>query len=70
MQESPADSSTIRSFKRYLKTEQGKEFWSDAEIAMGKHLGAYSDRNADQYGECIEDFEERMAEYLEAEQAR
>lgn len=68
VKEQPTDTDVIKSFKKYLISEQGKEFWSDAEIAMGDHLGMYTDATIDQYTECIENFENCMAEYLDSEQ--
>jgi len=65
-----SDSQNIRKFKQYLSDSKNQELWSDAEIAMGKHLGEFRNSTLDDFTERILDFESCMVEYLEREQAK
>lgn len=65
-----SDSENIRAFKRYLQDGTNRELWSDAERAMGEHLGEFGNDTLNEYSERVLDFESRMIEYLEREQKK
>lgn len=70
VKELDTDSISIKEFKRYLCKTENQELWSDAEFAMGKYLGEFSNETVGQYTEHILDFETKMIEYLERQQNR
>ncbi|MBD5168787.1 MAG: hypothetical protein HDT20_01475 [Oscillibacter sp.] len=65
-----ADSANIKMFKQYLSETPNLALWSDAEKAMGEHMGEFDEDTLATYIEQISDFEIKMAEYLEREQAQ
>lgn len=65
----PTTDDDIAKFREYLKDEKG-EWWSDAEIAMGKYLGQFSDSDISVYYKNIRDFKLRLSEYLISENKR
>lgn len=66
----PTDSPAIDAFKADLANGENMELWSDAETAMGIHLGQFSDDNIDTYSEELSDFEEEMINYLLNQQSQ
>lgn len=64
------DNENIIEFKKYLSKSENQELWSDAEKAMGVHLGDFSDETVGNFTERIVDFCTKMMEYLEKQQAR
>lgn len=64
------DNDNIKAFKKVLISSKGRELWSDAEKAMGIYLREFSDESIRAYTEQIADFETKMIEFLEEEQAR
>ncbi len=65
-----SDSENIKKFKEYLSESKNQKLWSDAEIAMGQHLGQFGNDTLADFTERVLDFETRMADYLEQEQAK
>lgn len=63
-------SDNIIKFKKYLSQKNVQELWSDAEIAMGKHLGQFSDATIQLYNERVLNFESNMVKYLKQQQER
>lgn len=63
-------SDNIIKFKEYLSRKDIQELWSDAEIAMGKHLGQFSDATVQLYNERVRDFERNMIKYLKQQQEK
>lgn len=64
------DSDNIEEFKEYLAQRPNRELWSDAEIAMGMHLGQFSDATIEAYNERVQDFEIHLIDYLRKQQDR
>lgn len=64
----PEDNDNIVEFKKYLSQDPSRELWSDAEIAMGVHLGGYSDATIGAYNERVQDFEVHLIAYLKEQQ--
>ncbi len=67
---SRSDNDNIREFKSYLRKSENRTLWSDAEAGMGAHLGSFGAGRLGDYNERVADFETRMIEYLEEEQAK
>lgn len=65
----PEDNNNIKEFKKYLGQNSSRELWADAEIAMGAHLGEYSDATIEAYNERVQDFEVHLIAYLKEQQA-
>ena len=65
---SPSDDENIKKFKVELSKEPNRTLWADAEKAMGMHLGKYNDSTINEYIECIQDFEEKIIQYLQKQQ--
>lgn len=63
------DTINIRKFKRYLRERPNCEWWSDAEKAMGKDLGRFSDRTIEIYREQLINFQDELASYLEKQES-
>lgn len=70
VQITPDDNDNIMEFKNHLTQKPAQELWSDAERAMGVHLGNYSDTNVEEYNQRVQDFESKMVEYLKQQQER
>lgn len=66
----PDDNDNIIEFKNYLAQKTTRELWSDAEKAMGVHLGQYSDATIEDFNQRVQDFESSMVEYLKRQQER
>lgn len=64
------DDDNISAFKDYLDSNRSDIFWSDAELGMGEHLGAFSDITLASYTDRKADFEEKLIEYLTAQQEK
>ena len=62
--ETESDNEDIIKFKKYLRDQDTRRLWSDAEIAMGEHLGCFSDDTISSYIDRIRDFELKMGSYL------
>ena len=63
------DDEDISNFKKHLSSNK-KEWWSDAEIAMGQYLGKFSDENISIFFKNIRNFKLRLAEYLSIQNAK
>lgn len=65
----PSPDADIMAFRQKLRDEKGRSlWWSDAEIAMGRMFGEYSNKDIEKYYKCIRDFKQQLAEYLRKEQ--
>ena len=69
IQKMDGDDEDISNFKKYLSSNK-KEWWSDAEIAMGQYLGKFSDENISIFFKNIRNFKLRLAEYLSIQNAK
>lgn len=65
-----SDTVNVSEFKKYLKNHNDCMWWSDAEVAMGEHLGEFTNETIDKYTEQMENFEDELGEYLDCEQSR
>lgn len=65
-----SSSENIKTYKEYLKNNPQSPWWSDAEIAMGAYIKQFTDMTISFYYEQIRDLKLRLAEYLQAQQAR
>lgn len=63
------DSENVRAFREYLKERPNCEWWSDAEKAMGKDLGRFSDETVEVYREQLINFQDELVEYLQTQES-
>ena len=66
----PSESKCIENYKKTLLENGDSEWWTDAEIAMGKYLNEFNQDTITEYYINIRDFKIRLAEYLADQEAR
>jgi len=66
----PSASENIKKYKKALSEDRQSPWWTDAEIAMGKHISSFTTETMPDYYEQIRDFKVKLAEYLEQQDKR
>lgn len=66
----PSKNEKIRHFKEELKNNPQPEWWSDAEIAMGRYVNNFSSDTLPVFFDLIEDFKRNLVVYLREQDGR
>ncbi len=66
----PSQNDNIDQYKADLSRDRSSQWWSDAEIAMGEHLGGFNSETIDNYYERVRDFKIKLGDYLKNQEEK
>lgn len=66
----PSENENLQQYKQELSSNRSSPWWSDAESAMGEHVGGFNSKTIDNYYERVRDFKIKLAEYLRMQEEK